>query len=70
MNVIETPTGRFAIVGFKVPTSLVTDDTEVQRALYLCGPGIARKIAERKGVRFTTSYATREEAEAAVASVA
>lgn len=69
MIAISTPSGRWTIVGFGIPTSLVTDDPDVQRVLALCGPGLARKVADRKGIQFTTSYATQGEALDAIRSV-
>jgi hypothetical protein len=54
LHIIQYPTGRFGFVGL-VPAALAfegsTEDMETARK---CGPGLARKIAERNGRAFTT----------------
>ncbi len=68
IHIIEAPNGRFTLVG-TVPVVLVTDDAEVQAALSHCGGSVARMLAKKKGARFTTSYPTREAAQAALDSI-
>jgi hypothetical protein len=62
--VIKNPAGTFHFAG-RVPTALAFDctDAEVLEAALHSGPGLARKIAARKGVKFETlTWVTREEA--------
>ncbi len=67
-HAVDAPSGRVMFCG-PVPTALVTDDMEVARALRQCGGTIAGRLAERKGARYVTSYATFDEAKAAVAAL-
>jgi hypothetical protein len=67
--VTQTPSGRYQLAG-TIPAGLAFDyqDEGDLLAAIQCGPGIARRIAERNGRTFVTrSYATRREACYAIA---
>lgn len=67
--VIRTPSGRYQLAG-NIPAGLAFDyqDESDLIAAIQCGPGIARRIAERNGRTFSTrSYATRAGACRAIA---
>lgn len=55
LSLIQYPSGKFGFVG-RVPAVLAyvwEDESDLQAAAQ-CGPGIARKIAERNGRTFST----------------
>lgn len=70
LSVIRYPSGKYGFVG-NVPAVLAyewQDEGDLQAAKQ-CGPGIARKIAERNGRIFNTRvWATEAEAIAARAA--
>lgn len=65
LTIIQAPSGRFIFVG-NVPPALAFEweaESDLDAALH-CGPGIAKKIAERNGRTFKSrSYETREVAQ-------
>jgi hypothetical protein len=63
LHVIQYPTGRYGFVG-RVPAVLAYRAAAEDIAAALqCGPGIARRIAQREGREFITlSWATEAEA--------
>lgn len=67
LSIIRFPTGTYGFVG-KVPAELAFNSShsgDLENAA-LCGPGLARKIAEREGRTFETlSWASEGEAAAA-----
>jgi hypothetical protein len=70
LHIIQYPTGRYGFVG-KVPQVLAhhghPDDLEIAR---VCGPGFARKAAERHGRAFETlTWTTEADARAAAAEL-
>lgn len=66
LHIIKYPSGRYGFVG-RVPAALAYAGTpEDIQAATQCGPGIARKIAERNGREFRALvWDTEDEARAA-----
>ena len=66
LHIIKYPTGRYGFVG-RVPAALAYQGSaDDMQAAAQCGPGIARKIAERNGREFKTlAWDTEAEARAA-----
>ena len=64
LTIIEYPSGRFGFVG-SVPARLAYEasDPEYLRIAQQCGPGFARRAAEREGGTFKEiSFASRADA--------
>jgi hypothetical protein len=67
INIIRNPVGTYGFVG-RVPVGLAhkisggcaADRFTVREAVAISGPGIARKIAERNGIKFETRTFTTE----------
>jgi hypothetical protein len=65
-HITQYPTGSFGFVG-SVPRELCYQGSaEDLETAWRCGPGLARKIAERNGRSFVTlTWSTREAAQSA-----
>jgi hypothetical protein len=70
INIIRNPVGTYSFVG-KVPVTMAhriiggtaADRNTIRNAVCHCGPGVARKIAERNGIKFETrTFDTANEA--------
>lgn len=64
LHVLHNPAGTFHFVG-KVPAELAFESSnpDYLKTAAQCGPGFARKIAEKEGGVFKTlTWATKEEA--------